>query len=155
MKTKYRFLFVLTLMFSLVTSAWAEKTWDCGNTKVTLSDDGVFTVTAVEGTDGKMADYVSAGQHPWANSRGNVRSIVVSDGVTSIGSYAFASFYGVKSVSIGNDVKSIVLPAFGGCCGCVPPEILSKMMYEACYQVMNPPKELDWEYATRWKPEQW
>jgi len=57
--------------------------------------------------------------------------------------------------AMGNDVKSIVLPAFGGCCGCVPPEILSKMMYEACYQVMNPPKELDWEYATRWKPEQW
>lgn len=112
MKTKYRFLFVLTLMFSLVTSAWAEESWDCGNTKVTLSDDGVFTITAVEGTDGKMADYVSAGEQPWARSRGNVRNVVVGDGVTSIGNYAFANFYGVKSVSIGNDVKSIGSYAF-------------------------------------------
>jgi hypothetical protein len=107
MKTKYRFLFVLTLMFSLVTSAWAEESWDSGNTKVTLSYDGVFTVAAVEGTDGKMADYGSAEGQPWANSRGNVRSIVVSDGVTSIGNYAFSNFYGVQSISIGNDVKSI------------------------------------------------
>ena len=112
MKTKYRFLFVLTLMFTLVTSAWAEESWDCGNTKVTLSDDGVLTVAAVDGTDGKMADYESVDDVAWTNYRWQIKSVVISDGVTSIGNYAFPRLYNVQSVSIGKDVKSIGSYAF-------------------------------------------
>jgi len=112
MKTKYRFLFVLTLMFTLVTSAWAEESWDCGNTKVTLSDDGVLTVAAVDGTDGKMADYESVDDVAWTNYCWQIKSVVISDGVTSIGNYAFPRLYNVQSVSIGKDVKSIGSYAF-------------------------------------------
>lgn len=50
-------------------------------------------------------------------------------------------------------VKSIVIPAFGGGCGRVPGQVIAKLMYEAYMQVMNPPKELDWNYALRWEPE--
>ena len=114
MKTKYRFLFVLTLMFTLVTSAWAQQTWESGNTKVTLSDNGVFTVTAVDGTDGKMADYESRDDVPWISYefRNQIKSVVISNGVTSIGKYAFSQFYNVQDISIGNDVKSIGSYAF-------------------------------------------
>ncbi len=46
-----------------------------------------------------------------------------------------------------NNIQSIVIPAFGGGCGFVPPQTMCIMMYEAYKQVMNPPSELDWEYA--------
>ncbi len=46
-----------------------------------------------------------------------------------------------------NNIQSIVIPAFGGGCGLVPPQIICEMMYEAYKQVMNPPDLLDWHYA--------
>ena len=49
--------------------------------------------------------------------------------------------------AIENDIKSMVIPAFGGGCGNVPTQTLCRMMYEAYKQVMDPPKSLDWDYA--------
>ena len=46
-----------------------------------------------------------------------------------------------------NHIESIVIPAFGGGCGLVPPQIICKMMYEAYKQVLNPPSLVDWNYA--------
>lgn len=46
-----------------------------------------------------------------------------------------------------NNIQSIVIPAFGGGCGFVPPQTICNMMYEAYKQVMNPPESLDWDYA--------
>lgn len=46
-----------------------------------------------------------------------------------------------------NNIQNIVIPAFGGGCGCVPPQTICRMMYEAYTQVMNPPDSLNWEYA--------
>lgn len=34
-------------------------------------------------------------------------------------------------LALNNNIKSIVLPAFGGACGKVPPDILAQKMYEA------------------------
>ena len=50
-------------------------------------------------------------------------------------------------------IKSIVIPAFGGDCGDVKYSVLAEMMYNAYYQISNPPKEIDWGYAYRWAPE--
>ncbi|WP_195421635.1 macro domain-containing protein [Faecalicatena contorta] len=55
--------------------------------------------------------------------------------------------------ALDNQIESIVIPAFGGFCGCVQPQILCEMMFEAYRQIMNPPEELNWEYACRWEPE--
>lgn len=55
--------------------------------------------------------------------------------------------------ALNNNIKSIVIPAFGGCCGNVPYQQLCVMMYEGYMQIMNPPKELSWNYACRWEPE--
>lgn len=51
-------------------------------------------------------------------------------------------------------IDSIVIPAFGGGCGFVRPQVICEMMYHAYEQVMNPPSELSWEYACRWRPEE-
>lgn len=55
--------------------------------------------------------------------------------------------------ALNNGIHSIVIPAFGGCCGFMNPQELCELMYEGYKQVMNPPKELNWKYATRWEPE--
>lgn len=52
-----------------------------------------------------------------------------------------------------NNIKSIVIPAFGGCCGDMNPQELCELMHEGYRQIMNPPEKLSWDYATRWEPE--
>lgn len=52
-----------------------------------------------------------------------------------------------------NEVKSIVIPAFGGQCGKLHPQTVAKMMWKGYEQVMNPPSEITWQYALRWIPE--
>lgn len=52
-----------------------------------------------------------------------------------------------------NNIKSIVILAFGGCCGDMNPQELCELMYEGYRQIMNPPEKLSWDYATRWEPE--
>ncbi len=42
------------------------------------------------------------------------------------------------------NIESILIPMFGGSVGHVEPEIVSKMMYLAYKQIMNPPKRIDW-----------
>lgn len=51
--------------------------------------------------------------------------------------------------ALDNNVKCIVIPAFGGGCGMVHPAILAKMMYMGYEQIMNPPKKISWGYAER------
>jgi len=52
-------------------------------------------------------------------------------------------------VALRNNVKSIVIPAFGGDCGNVNYPILAEMMYEGYKQVFSPPTEITWDYAWR------
>ena len=46
-----------------------------------------------------------------------------------------------------NKVNSILIPLFGGGCGCVETKTIAKMMRYAYNQIQNPPKNLDWSYA--------
>ena len=46
-----------------------------------------------------------------------------------------------------NNVKSILIPLFGGGCGGVHPQTIAKMMKLAYDQIHNPPEKLDWSYA--------
>ena len=53
-------------------------------------------------------------------------------------------------LAIKNNIKSIVIPAFGGACGNVEYSIIAEMMFKAYQQIKNPPKEISWRYAERW-----
>ncbi len=52
-------------------------------------------------------------------------------------------------VAMQNDVRSILIPAFGGGCGKVPFARIAKEMRSAVNQLLDPPKELNWMYAGR------
>lgn len=61
---------------------------------------------------GDMADYASSDNTPWADRSASVQSVTVENGITSIGSYAFADCIPLTSVTIGADVTRIGEGAF-------------------------------------------
>ena len=116
---KRELLSILALMLIGVTSAWAdgdgsaENPWNCGDCKVTLIG-GELTVSKASGT-GAMADYTSAFYLPWKDSRNSITSIVVEEGVTHIGNYAFAQCRYATSIGLPSSLTSIGNYAFQGC----------------------------------------
>ena len=102
-----------TLFFALAASVgtiFAESSGTCGaNLTWTLSDDGVLTISGT----GAMTGYSSSA--PWYSSRSSITSVIISDGVTSIGYWAFMGCSHLTSVTIGNSVTSIGGDAFFLC----------------------------------------
>ena len=89
---------------------------ECGddgdNVTWTLDSDGLLTISGT----GKMKDYTFNISSPWEKTK--VNSVVILDGVASIGNYAF--FYncsGLISITIPNSVTSIGEYAFSYCTG--------------------------------------
>ncbi len=129
MKTK---LLLATLMLSMSLSLFAQSSGTCGDNLTWSLADGVLTITGT----GDMYDYHN-GYTPWYSKRTYIKSVDISDGVTSIGNYAFfqcrltsitipenvttigsSAFYGcssLTSVTIPNSVTSIEYAAFEGC----------------------------------------
>ena len=68
----------------------------------------------ISGT-GDMYDF-SAGA-PWASYKYSITRVVISDGVTSVGAYAFQDYDGITSVEFGNSLVSVGKDAFSGCDG--------------------------------------
>ena len=55
--------------------------------------------------------------NPWYNDRDKIKTVVIKEGVTSIGSYAFDQCSNLISVTIPNSVTSIGKAAFDDCSG--------------------------------------
>lgn len=73
--------------------------------------DGTLVIAA----QGAMQDYASAAQTPWFKDRAEIRRIVVQQGVTSLGDYAFYGCENVASVTLPDTVTRIGRLAFYGC----------------------------------------
>ena len=78
-----------------------------------LDTDGVLLIQG----SGAMADYSSASEQPWYEFAGDITSVVIGDGITSVGAYAFLGCTGLTSVTIPESVTSIGKYAFYGCTG--------------------------------------
>ena len=106
---------VLTMLpLGLVDTAYAAETANSGtcgdNVTWRLSDDGVLTISGT----GDMADFEWDGT-PWCSVSSQVKSVVIKDGVTSIGDCAFGGCISLTSVSIPDGVISIGFAAFENC----------------------------------------
>lgn len=75
--------------------------------------DGVLTISGNSAID----DYTSLINPPWYSDADKITHIVIEDGVTGIGSYAFFKMSNVTSVKIAQTVTSIGNYAFGLCTG--------------------------------------
>ena len=82
-----------------------------------LSDDGTLTIS---GSDMPDYSYGNNGFYytynvPWYNQRDKIKKVIIENGVTSIGDYAFLDCSGLTSITIPNSVTSIKISAFMGC----------------------------------------
>ena len=77
-----------------------------------LTEDGILTISGA----GKMADW-NSGEPSWQAYNVPIKTLIVENGPTSIGMYAFKDSTNLKSVTIGNAVETIESRAFNGCTG--------------------------------------
>ena len=75
--------------------------------------DSNYTLT-ISGS-GKMDNFLNESDIPWYSYRKQIKKVVVKDGVTEIGYYAFKNCVALTDVRIGNDVLEINSGAFEGC----------------------------------------
>ncbi len=77
---------------------------------------GVLTITYDGEGTGIMDDYSISDKAPWyADHHWDITSIVLPEGLTHIGSYAFHSLSGVTSITLPSTLTSIGGYAFSGC----------------------------------------
>ncbi len=88
----------------------AETSGTCGdNLTWVLDDDGVLTISG----NGSMGGYLIFA--PWYDNRTDITQVVLNNGVTSIGRYAFYGCSDLTSVNIPDGVTSIGDDAFQDC----------------------------------------
>lgn len=85
----------------------------CGENLTWVFDDVSKTLT-ITGT-GLMTNYSSASSVPWYTYMSTIEAVVISDGVTNIGDYAFCGAAALASVSIPDGVESVGKYAFYQC----------------------------------------
>ena len=94
-------------------AVYKELFGSCGDNATWSLNDGVLTI----GGTGAMTDYNTHGDNaaPWYEYREDITTVVIEDGVTSIGSGAFSGCSGLTSVTIPGSVTSIESEAFREC----------------------------------------
>ena len=84
----------------------------CGdNLTWTLDSEGVLTISGT----GAMQDYEDIIDVPWYNTRTSILSIVIEEGITSIGRYAFSDCNSLTNIKISDSVSIIKECAFASC----------------------------------------
>ena len=118
--------FALVLTLALAVSAFAAQVISggtCGgegdgsNLAWTLESEGMFDNNAtlrITGT-GTMATYDEFEPAPWNSSRVSIQSVIIGEGVTSIGDYAFYECSNLASATVPESVTSIGAHAFSSC----------------------------------------
>ena len=82
----------------------------CGENLKWELDNGTLTISGT----GEMNSYICS-KTPWYNSVRNIEKIVIKQGVTDIGGYAFSYCSSLTSITIPSGVTDIGESAFYGC----------------------------------------
>jgi len=100
----------LTLLICMLctTSTFADDSGTCGENLTWTYVEATKTLT-ISGS-GKM----SVGNYPWSKYRTDISKVVIENGVTSIGSSAFADCANLYSITIPNSVVNVGGNAFQG-----------------------------------------
>ncbi len=77
----------------------------------TLDSEGTLTISGT----GAMKNYSISTDAPWYSRRGSISSVIIENGVTSLGNEAFIGCSSLTSVTIPDSVTSIGYEAFYGC----------------------------------------
>ena len=112
---KVKLLLTFALLLTAVTGAWADDdSGSCGTVSYSYVES-THTLT-ISGT-GAMADYENPSERPWNSYVEEIETVIIEDGVTRIGNYAFNYCTSLTSVTIPASVTSIGDYAFYDCSG--------------------------------------
>ena len=81
------------------------------NATWSLDTEGLLTISGT----GAMADYTYSDDTPWYEYYESVKNIVIGNGITKIGSYAFDQFKNVTDLTIPASITTISSSAFRSC----------------------------------------
>ena len=129
---KWSLILIILILLFVVTDALAASSGSCGNTVTwEYDDDGTLTIMGT----GDMTNYSGSGEVPWYSIRESIESVVIENGVTSIGDYSFYYFRSLESVSIPETVNRIGEWAFASSCipSIVIPGTVNSIGYRAFY----------------------
>lgn len=100
---------ILTMIFGFAVSATAAESTTCGELLTwTLDSKGTLTVSGT----GDMTDYFEE-DVPWACDK--IKSVVIEEGVDSIGAYAFSECVNLTKLTVADTVTMIKNGAFENC----------------------------------------
>jgi len=103
-------LFVFT--FFPVAKTYADTSGTCGdNLQWELDSNGKLTVSG----SGAMYDWNNWEEVPWYNDCNRISSVVIEEGVTSVGNYSFMLTYKMETLSLPDSLEKIGGKAFFNC----------------------------------------
>ena len=95
-----------------VLSVSAANSGSCGtNVRWALDDAGTLTISGT----GAMTDYSSYDSVPWAAFRNSIKTIIIGDGVTHIGSYTLGFYTELTTLFLGDSVTGWGKNSFAYC----------------------------------------
>ena len=95
----------LSASFACVTAFADDVSWKYDASSKTLTVYG----------KGKMNNYADEYSAPWHSYTLEIENVVVSDGISSVGNYAFSGAEKLHTVSLANSVSSIGTNSFSSC----------------------------------------
>lgn len=138
---------LLALVPAMGGTVKAATNGSCGDNVTWMLDEGTLTISG----SGEMANYNDSSEVPWKDVRSTITSIVIEDGVTSIGENAFIFCEALTDITIPNSVTSIGGSAFTYCGFSeitIPASVTSigARAFNSCWNLMSvtfaPPSEL-------------
>ena len=115
MRMKKRML-LMTVLCIAVAQAWGQEVVDSGTCGTrthiawTYTDDGTLTISG----EGDMLDFPPNGT-PWHDYREQIKTVILEEGVTLIGRYAFENCINMDSIMLPDGMFVIQDRAFHNC----------------------------------------
>ncbi len=102
----------VSITFAAYDIAFKENSGTCGeNLTWSLDENGVLTISGT----GEMENFSSGWSVPWKDSFDDITSVVIEEGVTSIGDNAFIECNNLTTIKIPDSMTSIGESAFYSC----------------------------------------